>query len=377
MAEENDQERSLPATPRRLEQAREEGQIARSRELGTCLVLLAAAATLWAAGPATVDGLGKMLRAGLAFDHASAFDSSRMLVRLDSSARQALIVAMPWLVLLSAAAAAGGVAMGGWLFSVKPFSPDFSRMNMLRGIRQLVSGQALGELGKALLKSVLVASVAAIVLWQDRDALVSLASVSPESGLQGLARHVSAAFLLLAASTGLVAAVDVPLQLWRHHKGLRMSLEELKRETRESEGDPALKSRLRNQQREVSRRRMMTAVPGADVVVTNPTHYAVALAYREGQRAPRVVAKGQHLLAHKIREIAAGAGVPVLEAPPLARALYRHAELGEDIPPQLYEAVALVLAWVMQLRTRRAGVVPRLPPEFPVPDEWGVEDAVS
>lgn len=378
MAEDNDQEKSLPATPRREEQAREEGQVARSRELGTSLVLMAAAAALWWLGPQTADSLGQLLRAGLAFDHASALDTRGVLLRLHGLSWQALLLLLPWLAILVLAACAGGVAMGGWLFSVKAFSADFSRLGLLRGLGNMVSGQALAELGKALLKAILIVCVAVWLLWHDREALMSMGSVAPESALASVARLVVLAFLLLAASTVLVAMLDVPLQLWKHHKGLRMSLDEVKREMRESDGDPQLKARIRSLQREATRRRMMSEVPKADVVVTNPTHYAVALAYREGSRAPQVVAKGHHLLAGKIREVAMEAGVPILEAPPLARALYKHAELGAEIPWQLYEAVALVLAWVMQLRMARAGApVPRPPQHLPVPPEMSVDEEAS
>lgn len=378
MAEESDQERSFAATPRREEQAREEGQVARSRELGTSLVLVAAAAALWWLGPSTADSFGQLLRAGLAFDHASSLDAKNMLQRLNGLSWQALALVLPWLAILSLAACAGGVAMGGWLFSIKSFSADFSRLGLLRGLGKMVSGQSLAELGKALLKALLIVSVAVWLLWQDREALMSLGSVAPEGALAGVARLVVVAFLLLSGSTVLVALIDVPLQLWRHHKGLRMSLDEVKREMRESEGDPQLKARIRSLQREAARRRMMSEVPKADVVVTNPTHYAIALAYREGSRAPQVVAKGHHLLAGKIREVAAAAGVPILEAPPLARALYKHAELGAEIPWQLYEAVALVLAWVMQLRAARSGApAPRPPVDLPVPPEMSVAEAAA
>jgi flagellar biosynthetic protein FlhB len=380
MSDESDEERSLPATPRRLEQAREEGQVARSRELGTSLVLMTAASVCWFLGPDVASGLSAMVRAGLVFDHATALDTSRMLLRLDASAWHGLMLVLPWFALLAAAAIAGGIALGGWLFATDSLSPDFSRMSPARGLKQMFSAQALAEMGKALLKAALIISVTGWLLWENRDLLMTLGSFSPEGGMASAAHLMAVTFLVLAGCTALVAAVDVPLQLWKYAKGLRMSLEEVKRESRESEGDPQMKARIRSQQREAAQRRMMDEVPKADVVVTNPTHYAIALSYRDGHRAPRVVAKGQNLMAQKIREVAAQNGVPLLEAPPLARALYRHAELGADIPWQLYEAVALVLAWVMQMRMAGAGrAMPRAPTpsDLPVPPDWGAVETAS
>ena len=369
MSEESDAERSLPATARRLEDARQEGQIARSRELAASLVMVAAAGAFWWMGPQAAAGLAALMRSGLVFDHASALDSARMLIRLDSSAREGLVLMLPLFALLAAAAIGGGIALGGWLFSDKAFSPDFTRMSPSRGLGQMFSMHGLMELAKALLKAALFLGVTGLLIWNNREELMALGSLAPEAALARSSRLLAVTFVALAGCTALIAGIDVPWQLWSHAKQLRMSLEEVKREMRESDGDPQLKARIRSQQRDAARNRMMSEVPKADVVVTNPTHYAVALAYREGQRAPRVVAKGQHLLALKIREVAAEAGVPVLEAAPLARALHRHGELGQDIPWELYEAVALVLAWVMQTR---AGIhAARLPSDLPVPPAWG------
>jgi len=378
MSEESDQERSLPATPRRLEQAREEGHLPRSRELGTSLVLVTAAAACWWLGPSLAQGMGSLVRSGLVFDHASVLDGNIMLLQLGAAAREGLGLMLPWLGMLALAACLGGVALGGWLFSGKAFIPDFSRLNPGRGLGQIFSSQSLAELTKAILKAMLIGAVAAWLLWDDRALLMAFGGQAPEHGLAEAARLIVTDFLLLAVSTALIAMIDVPWQLQHYHGNLRMSLEEIKREMRESEGDPHLKARVRGMQREAARKRMMADVPKADVVLVNPTHYAVALSYREGQRAPRLVAKGRYLLAHRIREVANDAGVPVLQAPPLTRALYRHAEVGADIPWQLYEAVALVLAWVMQVRAARGpGPLPREPGDLPVPTDWGLADPDS
>jgi len=374
--ESGDNERSLPATPKRLEQAREEGQVARSRELISSLVLITAATACWWLGPQFARDLGGVMRAGLAFDHGGVFDSGSMLTRLGDASRQALYTVLPWLAMLVVAACAGGVALGGWIFSTQSLAPDFSRMSPGRGLGNMLSGQAAGELGKAIAKVLLVGVIAGVVLWSDRDALVALAGSAPRAGIANAGTIMVRDFVLISAATLLIAAVDVPFQLWRYHSKLRMSLEEVKREMRESEGDPQLKARVRSIQRERARKRMMSEVPKADVVVTNPSHYAVALQYKPGQRAPRVLAKGRDVIAAKIREVAGQAGVPLLEAPPLARALYRHGEVGSEIPWQLYEAVALVLAWVMQLRAIKPGKpAPKTPNDLPVPADWGAVDS--
>ena len=360
MAEESDQERSLPATPRRLEQAREEGQVARSRELSTALLLLAASgAALWA-GPAVGGWFGALLRRGLAFDQAAAFDMPTALSRAGGLAVDAFSAVLPVLVLLAAVAIAAPLALGGWLFTFKPLEPDLQRLSPGRWLRQVFSMHGVTELSKSLAKAALVSAAALATAWGFREEIALLLSARADDAIAHAARIAGMGFLAAAGAMLLIAAFDVPAQIWQHRKGLRMRADEVRREMKETEGDPQLKQRVRSQQREMARRRMMADVPGADVVVTNPQHYAVALAWKEdSMRAPRVVAKGADLVAARIREIAQANGVPVLEAPPLARALHRHAEIGDDIPAALYAAVAQVLAWTYALRAgRAAGGVP-------------------
>lgn len=371
----SEQERSQPASARRLERAREEGRAARSRELSTCAVLVAGGVVLAALGPQLAQGLGQLLARSLRFDHRVAFSDRAPLDRLGGVASDALALIGAPLGVLALAALAGSVAVGGWVFAAKAVSPDFGRMNPMRGLANLLSASSLVELCKALVKALLVIVVALLVFNVARPALAVAARASVEGAIVGAAGTLSAGFLALAASLVLVAAIDVPFVLWRHARDLRMTLQETRDETRESEGDPQIRMRVRSLQREMARKRMMAEVPNADVVVTNPSHYAVALAYREGMHAPRVVAKGAGEIALNIRRIAQQSGVAVLESPPLARALYRHAAIGAAVPHGLYDAVAQVLAWVYQLRSAgQGGAAPREPGPIEVPAAWAVPE---
>lgn len=370
MAEKNDQEKTLPATQRRLEQAREEGQVARSRELTSAALLISAgAATLW--GGAAMGGwFAALVKRGLTLDREAAFDISAALGRAGGLAFEAFTTLLPALGLLVAVALLAPLALGGWLFTTKSLLPDFSRLSPARWAGQLFSFHGATELVKAIAKAGLIAAAALLMLWHSRDEIAILLLAPPVEAIAHAARFAGLGFLAAAGAMMLIAAIDVPAQLWKHHHGLRMSTDEVRREMKETDGDPHIKQRIRAQQREMSRRRMMSDVPKADVVVTNPSHFAVALAWNEGaMRAPRVVAKGTELVAARIRKLAQEHGVPVLEAPPLARALYKHAEIGAEIPAALYNAVAQVLAWVYGLRaSRNAGhAVPAEPTDLPVP----------
>ncbi|MFY9317753.1 MAG: flagellar biosynthesis protein FlhB [Burkholderiales bacterium] len=368
MAEHDEQERSHPASPRRLERAREEGRTARSRELATCLVLLAGAVALVALGPQLGQDLGRLLARSLQFGRQAAFSDSAPVERLGAFAADALLLIAPLFGALALGALAGSVAVGGWAFAAGAVGPDFSRMNPARGLSNLFSVNSLAELCKAIAKAALVTAVALLVFDLARAELVGASRAAVESAAAGVSATIAVGFLALAASLVPIAAIDVPFVLWRHARDLRMTRQELRDESRESEGDPQIRMRVRSLQREMARKRMMAEVPKADVVVTNPTHYAVALAYREGMRAPVVVAKGAQRIALHIRRIAEENDVAVLESPPLARALYRHAELGAAIPHGLYDAVAQVLAWVYQLRRAGNGEgAPQAPGPIEVP----------
>ena len=375
MADSQDQERTLPASPRRLERSREEGRAARSRELATCLVLLAGGLAFAATGPQLAQDFGRLLTRSLRFERHAAFSEHAPLERLGAISVDALLLLAPLFGALALAALAGTLAVGGWVFAAKAVGPDFSRMNPARGFANLFSINSLAELCKALAKAALVTVAALLVFDFARAELAGASHAAVEGAAVAVSATISAGFLALAASLALIAAIDVPFVLWRHARDLRMTHQETRDEARESEGDPQLRMRVRSLQREMARKRMMAEVPKADVVVTNPAHYAVALAYRDGMRAPRVVAKGVELIALNIRRIAAENGVAVLESPPLARALYRHAALGAPIPHGLYDAVAQVLAWVVQLRgARGGGEAPREPGPIEVPSELAVPE---
>jgi flagellar biosynthesis protein FlhB len=358
--EASDLERTEPATPRRIERARDEGDVPRSRELATCVLLLAAGTGLWFTGNRTIGELGAMLATGLTLERELAFDSHALLERIAAMLAPVLVAFLPVVALLLVAVLLAPAALGGLVFSTTLLVPKFNRMNPVKGIANIFSSRTAVELAKAIAKAVLVGGVALAFFTASLDALLALVLQSPVAGIARVGLLVAATFMALAATLLLVVLIDVPYQLWHHAKKLRMSREEVRRESKESEGDPHVKARVRALQREMARRRMMAAVPTADVVVTNPTHYAVALSYTDGaMRAPRVVAKGADAVAARIRALAAEHGVPQLEAPALARALHRHTDIGDEIPASLYSAVAEVLAWVYRLRAHRTGDAPK------------------
>ena len=370
MAEENDSERTQPASPRRLEQAREDGEVARSQELNTFALLAVAGMSVWILGGEILSGLIGLMRSALTLTADDVFQTGQMLRLLGEHGGTGFGAIAPVLAAAFLAALIAPLLLNGWLFTLKPLQPKFSRLNPLAGMGRMFSLHGLVELAKAVAKVLVVGGMAALVIWNSLDAVVSLSQESTLSASLHAARLVGWTLLLTIGGMALIAAVDVPYQLWNHAKKLRMSPADLRREARESEGDPQIKARVRNLQREAARKRMMAEVPKADVIITNPTHYAVALSYRENSmRAPRVVAKGQDLTAQRIRELAGEHRVPIVEAPPLARALYRHAELGDEVPESLYTAVAEVLAYVFQLRRFQVegGRVPQLPGDIVVP----------
>lgn len=372
MAEDSDLERTEPASARRIEQAREKGQVARSRELTTVTILLAAGGSLIFMGSGLMEHMRALMRNGLTLDRTVIFDPDQMLMQLHLLSVDILMTMLPFLGLLMVVTVASSILISGWLFTTQALVPDFGRLNPLKGVTRIISWSGLVEMLKAIGKSALIGGVALWVVWQDVGDIVALVAEPLESGLPHLARMVGFTFMAVSGSMLLIVAIDVPFQLWNHAKQLRMTKEEVKQESKETEGDPHVKARIRQLQREAARRRMMSEVPKADVIVTNPTHYAVALRYQEGKMgAPQLVAKGAGLLAQRIRELGEENRVPVLEAPPLARALYRHAELGQEIPAKLYTAVAEVLAYVYQLRRFRTygGAAPETPRELPVPPE--------
>lgn len=372
MAEESDLEKTEPASPRRMEQAREDGDVPRSRELATCSILLAAGLGFMVLGDGIVRHLHKAMVNGLSFDRETAFDSNAQLAQIATSIVDLLTAFAPFALLLIVVALASPMLIGGWLFSAKALQPNFARMSPFRGLGNMISTNAGVELLKAIAKTFLVGIVAWIVMSHQLNSVLALSVEPAKSGSAHLAHLLMTSFLAIVGGLVVIALIDAPYQMWHYANKLKMTRQELRQEAKESDGNPEIKAKIRQQQREMAQRRMMSAVPTADVVVTNPTHYAVALKYAEGKmRAPQVVAKGADEVAAKIRELAKENNVPMLEAPPLARALYRHTELGDAIPEALYTAVAEVLAYVFQLRTfkKHGGTRPQMPGELDVPPQ--------
>jgi flagellar biosynthetic protein FlhB len=365
LAEESDLERTEPPSGRRLEKAREEGQVPQSRELMAFMVLAASVSGFWILGGWLTQHAGGILSHGLSFSRDAAFDPAAMTHSFAALSWEAMLLMAPLFLLTIAAAMATPFTLGGWLFATKALGPNFSRMDPINGIKRLISWNSIGELVKAVLKALLIGGIIYWVVRHQQDQLFALIAQPLNQALNSFGHMLLFAATALVAGLALIAAMDVPFQLWRYYHGLRMTKEELRQEGKEMEGDPQMKARIRSQQREMARKRMMSEVPKADVVVTNPTHYAVALKYDSGSMgAPQVVAKGMNLIAQNIRELAEENSVPVLEAPPLARALYRHTEVGDQVPATLYTAVAEVMAYVYQLN-QYAAAGGALPPQAP------------
>lgn len=372
MSDDNDLERTEPASPRRLEKAREEGQVARSQELTTFTLLIAASGSLWAIGSFIIQKLSAVLENGLRIEREIVFNPALLLPRLFQLALDGLLAIAPLLGGLVIVALVSPMLLSGWLFSSKALIPDFKRLNPANGLKRIFSSRGLVELIKAVAKAGVIGGVAAGVIWNQKQDVLDLISMPLDASLPGMGRLIGMTFMLIVGAMLLLVVIDVPFQLWNHARQLRMSKEDLRKEAKEDEGDPQVKARIRSMQREMARRRMMAEVPKADVVVTNPTHYAVALKYQDrSMRAPKVVAKGSQLVASRIRELAVEHHIPVLEVPPLARALYHHVELEAEIPETLYTAVAHVLAYVFQLKRYQTigGAAPQLSSDIVVPAE--------
>jgi flagellar biosynthesis protein FlhB len=359
MAEDSDLERTEPASQRRLDQAREQGNVPRSRELATLAVLLASVGVIGVLGLFMFRGLNRLMRNTLSFDAGDVASPAMMGRNLMEAGTDGLLLYLPLAAAVLIAAVGANVMISGWVFSPKAFEFNFSKLNPISGLGRLFSWHSLAELVKALLKGALIAGVAGWMIWHQRDGILALAAEPLDAAMLHFGQITLLTFLAAAAAFGLIVAMDVPFQLWDYHRNLRMTKEEVRQESKEMEGDPQIKARIRSLQREAARRRMMQAIPRADVVVTNPMHFAVALKYEEKtMSAPLVVAKGAQLVAERIKELARENRVPIVEAPPLARALHRHAEVGDAIPGALFTAVAQVLAYVYQLNRSMNPVLP-------------------
>ena len=355
MAADSSQDKKLPASQRKLQKAREEGQVARSRDLGHFGAIGAGVALVAMLAPMATESAGRLLSTGLRFDATLLAQPAQMMERLALLGVQMLLFVLPLFAVMLLVAVASGVLSGGWNFTLQPLAPNFSKINPLTGIGRVFSGHQLADTLKACLLALVLATVGSAYLAQRWHEHAELLSMPLPAALVAGGQLILSGLLLIAGVLALFALVDVPLQRILLQRRLRMSVQEMKQEFKEAEGSPEIKSRLRSRMRELANRRMLAAVPLADLVVMNPTHFAVALKYDDSKMAaPRVVAKGADLLAFKIRDLAKDNQVPVLQMPPLARALYAHTEVDQGIPARLFSAVAQVLAWVYQLRDAMA-----------------------
>jgi flagellar biosynthesis protein FlhB len=372
MAEESPQERTEQATPRKRQQAREQGTVVRSRELVTMAMTLAGSGFILFAGEGLAQRMADLMRQSFQPGRARIFDTAALPVALAESSWSSLVGIAPFLIVFVVVAILSSIAVGGLSFSIKAIGFRWDRLDPVQGMARVFSVRGLVELLKAMGKFVAVAAVAVWWIQAHAGELLGLADEPVESGLAHAASLLGWSFLVVSAGMLLIAAADVPVQVWQYRKQMRMSRQELRDELKETEGKPEMRARIRRMQREMASRRMMQEVPKADVIVTNPAHFAVALKYdADRMRAPRVVAKGADIVAAAIRQLGQSHHVPLFAAPPLARALYYSTEIGREIPAGLYNAVAQVLAYVYQLRQGRpVGMGDPVPPkDLPIPPE--------
>lgn len=354
--DENGQEKTEEASTRKQEKAREDGQIPRSRDLTTTAILLLGTVGLFIFGEFMSGKMIAVIEHNFVLTRDVIFDPQAMIAHLASSMYEGLMSLMPLFAMLLAASIIGPIALGGWLFSAKAMAPKMSRMNPGAGLKRMFSMKALVELAKALGKVTVILGASIILLLAFEQAMYRLSDEDVNSAIVHSLIISGYAAIALSAVTILIAAVDIPFQLWEHNKKLKMTRQETRDEVKDTEGKPEVKGRIRQLQREMAQRRMMANVPDADVVITNPTHYAVALKYNpEKMATPIMLAKGGDFTALKIREIAKAHKIEIIESPMLARAIYHTTEIDHEIPAGLYVAVAQVLAYVFQLRNFRRG----------------------
>ncbi len=354
MAEATGQERTEQPTEKRLNEARKKGQVARSRELTTTVTLLASAAALLVTGSWIIEALLSVMQQSFSFGRAQAFDPFFGILTFRESVSLMLMTLAPLFTTIAISAVLGNVAMSGWNFSPESIALKPEKLNPIDGIKKIAGPQGLMEAGKAVAKFLLVSVVGVAFLWSVTDKLLGLGAESLRPGMAHAGELILWGFLAVSSIMILVAVVDIPFQAWNHKKQLKMTKQEVKQESKETDGNPELKRKVRQTQMDMAMRRMMQEVPKADVIITNPTHFSVAIRYdQKKMRAPVVIAKGQDNVAMEIRRIALENDVPLLSAPPLARAIHHSTKLNHAIPEGLYVAVAQILAYIFQLRQQR------------------------
>jgi len=365
-------EKTEEPTARRLQDAREKGMLPRSIELTNFATMIGGSVVLLALGGSMVERLRKVMTRNLAFDPADLADPASMFAHVSDAVIAMGLILMPIFATLIALVLAAAIALGGWNFSPQALVPDFTRMSPLAGLGRLFGMRGWSELGKAILKCVVVGAVCTGVTMHVFHGVLSLGHMSAKSAIGAGAGLLGGAFVWLSASLALIAMVDVPLQLFQFNRQMRMTRQEVRDEAKDSEGRPETKRRIRQMQQAIARRRMLHKVPKADVIIVNPTHFAVALQYDPASmRAPRLLAKGLDLVALNIRRIGEEHRIPIFEAPKLARALYRSTDLDSEIPAGLYMAVAQVLSYVFRIRTLNPTAAARMQrPDPKVDDEY-------
>lgn len=369
--EEQSQEKTEQPSPKRLKEAREKGQVARSKDFNATLILLFSGGVFFLFGHYLAEQLMQMMRQAFDFDSKLLKTPMLMLEHLYRLMQEGFWAVVPLLLVILVLSLFAPLLMGGWVFSLDVLQPKFSRMSLLKGFKRMFSLKGLVEMVKAMVKFLLIATIAVVVLKWQMPFLLSLANFSLANAISSGLWSVVQSFLMISASLILIAAVDVPFQLYEHNKQLKMTKQELKDEYKETEGKPEVKSHIRKTQQEMARKRMMNEVPKADVVLTNPTHYAVAITYKKsGNRAPIVIAKGKDLIALQINRVAGSHNIPLLTVPSLTRAIYFSTEINAEIPRGLYVAVAQVLAYIFQLRDKQNyDKKPEFLQNLPIPDE--------
>lgn len=365
--ESSSQDRNLPASERKLQKARDDGQVTRSRDLSHLAVLGVGALSLMTLAPIMFDQIKQRLSQQLSFDAKSIAHPEVMLDRLQDMVGIGLMGCVIFGVITMAVVMISTVAVGGWVMSFTPITPDFSRLNPLTGFGRLFTKDKVTEILKMVLITTVLIAVGTSYLSSSIQTVISLILQPSTAAIRHLTEWLTTGLGLLLLVIVLVAMVDVPLQDFLHKSKMKMSHQEVKQEGKESDGNPQMKGKLRQRQREISQGNSISAIPKADFVLMNPTHFAVAIKYDEKtMRAPQVISKGADLLAIKIRDIAKNNAIPVLQSPMLARALFAHAELDHDIPASLYTAVAQVLAYIYRLKAAMRGEGP-MPGEPPLP----------
>ena len=372
MSETTGQERTEEPTAKKLRESREKGQVPRSKELNSMMLLMGSAAGFLMMGGSLLGGIRDLLQRGLSIKNAQEISPNGLIEIFSDAALQSLIILAPLFLLVIVVVLLTPIGIGGWSFSMKAVSFKWEKIDPIKGLGRIFALKGLMELAKVLAKFALVTGVSALILWSMIDELLGLGDEPIEDAIIHVAKMCGWSFMACSSVLIIVAAIDVPFQIWQHTKQLKMTKQEIKDESKETEGRPEVKGRIRALQQEISQRRMMEAVPTADVIITNPTHYAVALSYDQfNMKAPVVVAKGADLIAANIRLIAEENNIAIVSAPPLARALYASTEIDQEVPAGLYVAVATILTYVYQLKATmyNGDIPPEKPTDLPIPDE--------